>query len=579
MNPVFPQEYALPESTDDALVIDMVHHNPGEKPFDSAFTDSRHLKSLGFTGQCFKHINAVIEYPELKGAPKPSSKESKWLKNLKRQITDEIRQAKEAGLLVFYHVDLFILPRRIVESFKGDLCDPKTGKISFARPFTRQLHRHLFAEIFDRFPDVDGIIIRVGENYLFDTPYHCGNTAVTYEGETHSQREISEFLELIEFLKEEICGKYNRYLIYRTWDIQNSRFHSNPDFYLGVTDQIPPHRKLLFSIKHTHIDFHRYARWNPCLGKGKHRQLVEVQCQREYEGKGAFPNFSSSGVIDGFPESAQDHNLRRFVKSPYFAGVYSWSRGGGWYGPYITRANEFWVDLNVRYLTRFLQNSDIPESVIFNMIAREDFKLQIEDQHLLYRIAKLSLNAVLGGKFCKVWDTRPAAEFDKYPTNQWMRDDVLGGWDLLNPVFEFLYQKNLGDEAIREKEQAVALWSLLVSISCELQISENTDLKKTIQASCQYGHRLFSFIASGWKTLYLDYSKRQGTAVPFNQIEAGLRETRLKWKDYARLNSDYGCGATLYKLHGWHWPGTEPPEGFGNALDDVERRTLSNAKV
>ena len=27
--------------------------------------------------------------------------------------------------------------------------------------------------------------------------------------------------------------------------------------------------------------------FNPCIGIGKHQQVVEVQCQREYEGKGA----------------------------------------------------------------------------------------------------------------------------------------------------------------------------------------------------------------------------------------------------------------------------------------------------
>ena len=330
MNTSSSREYAPPEPSNDALVIDMVHHNPGETAFDSAFTDSAHLKSLGFTGQCFKHINAAIEFTSLKGARAPSSKEVIWLKKLAKQVTDEILEAKQAGLLVFYHVDLIVLPKRILQSFKKDLCDPETGKISFDKPFTKKLHRHLFAEMFEQFPDVDGIITRVGENYLFDTPFHTGNTAVTYEGESHSPREISEFAQLIQFLREEICEKYNRYLIHRTWDIQNNRFHSNPEFYLGVTDQIPPHRKLLFSIKHTHIDFHRYARWNPCLGKGKHRQVVEVQCQREYEGKGAYPNFSSSGVVDGFPEAGQSNNLRKFVKSPYFAGVLSWSRGCGW---------------------------------------------------------------------------------------------------------------------------------------------------------------------------------------------------------------------------------------------------------
>ena len=33
--------------------LDMVHHNPGERPFQSAFLDSDHLVALGYTGQVF----------------------------------------------------------------------------------------------------------------------------------------------------------------------------------------------------------------------------------------------------------------------------------------------------------------------------------------------------------------------------------------------------------------------------------------------------------------------------------------------------------------------------------------------
>ena len=561
-----------PHFPDDTFVIDMVHHNPGEPPFDTAFTDANVLSSLGFNGQCFKHINAVIDFHDFDGVAPPSEEESKWLEKMTGQIRSEIHKAKRGGLNVFYHVDLIILPQRVIEAFKSDICDPESGKILFSKPITQELHRHLFAKIFGKFPEVDGIITRVGENYLFDTPFHAGNTAVAYEGETFNLWEISQFTQLVQFLREEICVKHQRYLIHRTWDIQNNRFHSNPHFYLKVTNPIAAHDKLFFSIKHTHIDFHRYTRWNPCLGKGHHRQVVEVQCQREYEGKGAYPNFSSSGVIDGFPEGESSPNLREFVNSPYFAGIYSWSRGGGWYGPYIHRENEFWVELNLRYLTRFLQNPDITESAIFNMVAREDFKLQLDDQHLLYRIAKLSLSAILKGKFCKAWDTRPGSEFDKFPTNQWMRDDVLGGWDVLEPVFAYLYHEGLGEEAMQEKEKAVALWNFLVNLSCDLKIPDNPELKKVIRASCQYGYRLFSYIANGWKTLYLDFSQRQGSPIPDTKIEAGLRETRLKWMDYLELKSDYPSCASLYRNHGWHWPGTPPPEGFGDALEDVERR-------
>jgi len=53
-----------------------------------------------------------------------------------------------------------------------------------------------------------------------------------------------------------------------------------------MTDQIEPHDLLYFSIKHSIADFFRPAIWNPSLGVGKHAQIVEVELQREYEGKG-----------------------------------------------------------------------------------------------------------------------------------------------------------------------------------------------------------------------------------------------------------------------------------------------------
>lgn len=552
------------------FLIDMVHHNPGEKPFKSAFTDPFHLKTLGYNGQCLKHINTVMRFDGLDGSIGPSKDEIQWLDKTSRQISTEIKRAKEAGLLVYYHIDLFILPKRIVESFHKDLCDPETGKISINCPKVFDLHRLLFKELFERFPEVNGLIPRIGETYLFDTPFHTGNGAVIYEGETYSQREVDEFATLIRFLRDQICEQHNRTLIYRTWDIQNNRFHSNPEFYLKVTDQVPTHERLFFSIKHTQIDFHRYARWNPCLGTGNHRQIVEVQCQREYEGKGAYPNFTSSGVIDGFPELGQKDCLRSFVKDKNFAGVFSWSRGGGWYGPYIDKSNEFWVDLNVRYLIRFLWNQNKKEPSLFNDIVRKDFNLQLNDQHLLYRISKLSLDAVLKGKFCKAWDTRPGAEFDMFPTNQWMRDDVLGGWDLLEPIFAFLYENNLGEEAIQEKFQSVAIWKRIVNISCDLDLSDDVELKNVIQASCQYGLRLFSFIAQSWKTLYLDFSIRRGTAFPEGELEACLRETEIKWKTFCHLKVDYPCCATLYRSHGWCWPDGIPPPGIGEALSKID---------
>ena len=147
-----------PHFPDDTFVIDMVHHNPGEPPFDTAFTDANVLSSLGCNGQCFKHINAVIDFNDFEGVAAPSEEESKWLEEMTGQIMGEIRKAKRAGLNVFYHVDLIILPQRVIEAFKSDICDPESGKILFSKPITQEVHRHLFAKIFAKFPEVDGII-------------------------------------------------------------------------------------------------------------------------------------------------------------------------------------------------------------------------------------------------------------------------------------------------------------------------------------------------------------------------------------------------------------------------------------
>lgn len=64
-------------------------------------------------------------------------------------------------------------------------------------------------------------------------------------------------------------------------------------------DRVEPHPNLLVAVKHTQLDYWRTVPFNPTIGIGHHRQIIEVQCQREYEGKGAYPNYVGQGVING----------------------------------------------------------------------------------------------------------------------------------------------------------------------------------------------------------------------------------------------------------------------------------------
>ena len=62
-------------------------------------------------------------------------------------------------------------------------------------------------------------------------------------------------LQLLLFLREELCVKRNLTVLFRTWDTSTQYFHANATFYTEVTDAVPPHPKLVFAVKHTMLDF------------------------------------------------------------------------------------------------------------------------------------------------------------------------------------------------------------------------------------------------------------------------------------------------------------------------------------
>ena len=554
------------------FLFDMIHHNPGDTPMDSAFLDPAHLKAYGYQGQAFKHINTVVTFAKLAPGVFPATpEESQWLAKTRDRIHQEIEDAKAQGLSVYYHIDLFVLPQRIVDHFAERLTDPRTGRISLDQPFTLELHRVLLDEIFSEFPKVDGLIIRVGETYLFDTPFHTGNGAVHYALDNPEDNKIRHFVQLLQFLRAEVCVKHERLLIHRTWDTWPTRFHASLDFYLKVTNQIPPHPRLLFSVKHTIVDFHRWVAFNPCLMQGQHRQVVEVQCQREYEGKGAYPNYPVHGVIHGFSEQQPRRGLQEIVDHPLFAGIYTWSRGGGWFGPEVTRENELWCDLNAYVIAHWARNPARPEAEIFMDYAQKELSMLPADAQRFRRIALISLDAVLKGKCCARYDQRPK-EQPGYPTNQWMRDDVLHGMEKLEHPFQYLLEVNGVQDALTEKAESVACWREMRAICDTISLETPAAVREQLTTSVEYGLRLFTAIEAAWRALLTGYEMEHGRAVLPDTLATALSDFDRAWAHYEALPSEYPRCATLYRPKGWAWPGKALPPGLSGAINHC--RTL-----
>ena len=57
-----------------------------------------------------------------------------------------------------------------------------------------------------------------------------------------------------------------------------------------------------------------------------------------------------NGVINGFSEMSpsEKKGLKDIINTPLIRGLFTWSRGGGWWGPYI-HGLEFWYKIIAIY--------------------------------------------------------------------------------------------------------------------------------------------------------------------------------------------------------------------------------------
>ena len=89
-----------------------------------------------------------------------------------------------------------------------------------------------------------------------------------------------------------------------------------------------PHPRLVFSVKHTQLDFWRRTLPNPTIGAGAHRQIIEACVGNLYGGMGAYPSYVVSGLVDGFEEDPSPNvGLQAWAQQPTFAGVFPVTQG------------------------------------------------------------------------------------------------------------------------------------------------------------------------------------------------------------------------------------------------------------
>jgi len=541
-------------------LLDMVHHNPGEPLTQSRFTDPTFLAGYGYDAMVtndFTFIHTAIRYDSLDQEIFPlGSKQRVWVDSVARQVTAHIERCHEAGIEALYFTDIIVLPQALVEKYQAQICTPE-GKVDLRKPFTQHIHRLMIREIFARFPALDGLVIRTGETYLHNVPYHTGNNPILDRGDTLDLMATHRLL--IDLLREEVCEKLGKKLVYRTWDF--GLFHTQPEIYLGITDRIAPHPHLYFSIKHPKGDYHRTFPFNPTLGIGQHPQIVEVQCQREYEGKGAHPNYVMNGVIEGFEEYAAapaPRSLRDLLKTPQLAGVWSWSRGGGWVGPYLQ--NELWCDLNAYVIAQWTQQPNRAAQDLLGQYAREKLGLAGQDVARFQRLCLLSAQGVVRGHSSLLT-----------PVNVWWtRDQFLGGLEELSETFDAIIAQALVEPILAEKAQSAAIWDEIVALADQLASSVADPLTADyVRVSARYGRYKYHLIHRGWEIMLRGYWAEQGGPTDRPAIEAAIAHYDALWQAYRQLAAEHAQCATVYRPYAFQYvrPHYQAATGMATSVD------------
>ena len=558
-------------------IMDMVHNNPGEPVTETKYNNPEFVKEVGFNGMCPQwHVQCALTYDSFdKGIIPEGSKEREWILNKQADIKQKLQETKKAGMKIYPFTDVMVVPTIVLEKYaneimryedKGLEADACKGKLipDIHKEKTQEIFKAQLNELFDTFPELDGLNIRFGETYLFDTPYHSGGNPVR----TRDSLGIAGHVKLLNLLREEVCVKRNKKVFYRTW---GGFLHTITGNFIKVTNQVEPHPNLVFSIKYTDGDFHRCKKFNPTIARGKHDYIIEFQGQPEYYGKGSHPVYLFGSVLNGFSEYSQlmkedqVQSLNDLKKDPHFKGLWTWSRGGGWRGPYIS--NELWCDVNTLSAAVWAQDTTQTEKEVLEKslpmvgVEKESIPMFIDLLHKADR-------AVLIGQ-CTEIDLKKSG-FNVW----WTRDQYFSNENSLSKYMNYIITNGKQQQMLDEKEEAVRLWKEIEDMSRRIKMT-TPEQKSYLEVSSTYGRIKHELIAQMF-TIFM-YGK-MGETGELNKpaIKNAIERYDSLWDEWKELKANHPDCATLYEPNAFRITADKgvsgnPDNGIGSTVDKYRK--------
>lgn len=225
------------------------------------------------------------------------------------------------GLQIYLTIDVLSLSPGLKASIGGSRA--RAGQF-----LVRQFH-----SLFQTFPEVRGVIVRIGE---------CDGKDV--QGQFKSELLLRTSRQVNGLLKKllPVFDHYGRQLILRTWTVGSypiGDFIWHRDTTARVLRGID-NPNFILSMKYGESDFFRYLPLNKHFFRLKVKKIVELQARREYEGCGEYPSFIGWDYEKYAQQLAGADNM---------VGICVWCQTGGW-GPFrrlsFLEPAALWNELN-----------------------------------------------------------------------------------------------------------------------------------------------------------------------------------------------------------------------------------------
>lgn len=433
--------------------------NPGEPPIETRYRDPQALRALGYNALAIYETTALsgVESAEVVA----DSELRRWLNARIDHVGRTIREAVDARLDVYLFYDTIVLPTDVVQRHgRAVTCrGNRATALCPASDTVLDLSVQALGALLQRWPEVAGVVLRFGETDAQRLPHVAGNDIYSPHCPRCSQLGRAERItRTIERFHQLIVGQHNKRLIARAWNVRPGGLHDSVNLAQRVVEHLPGDERddrLMLSFKFTQTDFWRYQKWNPpSLACGNRPILYELQCQREFEGKGGLPNWQAPLWRDGYPESHdpdESIGLAQVRERVNLAGLWAWVRGGGWGGPFVK--NETWIDANVFAVPQLADAPDMHTNALADHWLRD--RLHIEEEPIidcmraiLEHSPEIARQAFYIGPFAE----QRADPW--HPNGDWIQDDLIdvqAAWRMIQRLPESAL-----DAAVQEKEAAAA---------------------------------------------------------------------------------------------------------------------------